>query len=249
MKKKTLNFALFLFFALLFSCKKDLESNLSVTDINNATLCDCGSQWEGHYSLQGQPDVFTNYSTFISGGFAQLKNSPYLPTYYTGIKIRVPSAYTISGDAVKLTLNLKNPSGVFGSVNHNDVTLVLYGENANAFATFIGSSVNQQFTQLKVGNQGITNDPGLIYKFQNWNIVTLIANNNKLSLYRNNGSLVKEISYTGSGIGKLLYIKVYFKGSGSVDWIKIIDSKTGQTRMSEEFNTNSQSTAYWYWPI
>jgi hypothetical protein len=54
------------------------------------------------------------------------------------------------------------------------------------------------------------------------------------------GNLVKSCNY-GSGIDKLKMIHVTFKGTGSVDWVKLYDG-SGTLKMSEEFNTDHTST-------
>jgi len=47
-------------------------------------------------------------------------------------------------------------------------------------------------------------------------------------------------------IGRLKEIGIVFKGSGFIDYVKTYNSVNGKLLMSEDFNTEGQSTVVWY---
>ncbi len=101
------------------------------------------------------------------------------------------------------------------------------------------------YTALTVGSYGVTNTTDLIYQFQTWTKLALVARNKKLSVYRDE-ILIKSIDYSGTKIGSLKRIKIAFKGSGSVDWVNLYNSNTGKKLMQENFNVDGQSSVVWY---
>lgn len=219
-----------------FSCKKDCKPN-------PPTECPT-TKWQGLYTTFGQPDVYVADSTFIYGGVAQLTHTPYYGVFYTGMDLPVPSSMLIGGDSVTFSARVKNPSNVNGAVFPFDVNLLLEGESNTGIITFIGEEINQQFNKLTVGNKGISNDASLLYLFEDWHTIDLKAKNNTLSVYRD-GNLVNSIDYSGVQIGALKQVRLFFKGSGTVDWVKLTSSNTGTEIMHEDFNTNNESSAVW----
>lgn len=235
------------------SCKKasivSVKQNASLTS-ENSLAASCTSKWVGTYVngyTSDTVDVADKY--FISNGIATLNQSPW-SYYYSRIQLKIPACRgPIYGDSVKLQVRLRNNGTAPGAVFPYDVSPWLDGAYNRAHAQFLSYYV--QYTALTVGTKGITNDSALLHRFDDWSIVTLIAKNNRLSVYINN-VLIKDTKYTGNLIGKLKDIFLYFKGPGQIDWIKLytISSASNKTnyklKMSEDFNVDGQSSVVWY---
>jgi hypothetical protein len=233
----------------LFSCKKEVSKIQPISDLASQELAktneDCGNgQWKGVYATYNLPFVYEDDSKFISGGIAKLTNTPWpYQDFFTSVDLKIPFCRKFAGDTAKLEVRLKNPSGEQGSVTDYDVNLYLYGSSDTAHVTFI--AYRAQFTSFGVGSKQITNSPDLLYLFQDWSTVTLEAKDKNLSVYRD-GALIKTISYKGLKIGNLKKIQVGFKGSGSVDWVKLYSSCTNTLHMQENFDVDGKSNIIWY---
>ena len=231
------------------SCKKEIVKNQpsssmisqDVSEVDNS----CGNgHWVGSYATYDLPPVYEDDNKFISGGIAKLTHTPWpYQDFFTSVFLKIPLCKRIAGDSAKLEVRLKNPSGEVGSVTDYDVDLFLNGRSDTAHVTFI--AYRAQYTSFGVGVKQITNSPDLLYLYQDWSTVTLEAKDKKLSVYRD-GILIKTISYKGLKIGSLQSINIGFKGSGSVDWVKLYSSCTGTLHMQEDFNIDGQSSITWY---
>jgi hypothetical protein len=94
-------------------------------------------------------------------------------------------------------------------------------------------------------SKNITNSTNLLYVFEDWTNVTLEANDNVLTTKRN-GAVTESLSYEGYSIGLLKTINISFKGSGSIDWVKLYSSKSNTLLMQEDFNASGTSNVTWY---
>lgn len=232
--------------ALLFSCTKEIKtataSQITVTAGEDDASLPCGNgKWVGTYgsdygSLNADP------STFISGGIAQLKNSPW-SYFYSGIALKVPVCHEIVADTVKLEVRLKNPSAEIGSIADYDVSLWIYGTQDTARVIYIG--YRAEFCQFGLNNLLSTNIPELLHVYEDWSTVTLEAQHKTLVTSRD-GSVIKQMPYRGYQLGRLKKIDVSFKGPGSVDWVKLYSTKSGKLLMSEDFNKDGKSSVVWY---
>lgn len=235
------------FATILFSCKKEVKSTQATAQISNisskeeAVLAVSPSKWYGIYA-EGYGNGIDTIADrdFVANGVATLNNSPW-SYYYTSVNLPVRGR-RVSCDSLKYVVRLKNPEGQPGSVFPYDVSLYLFGVQNTAYLQFL--SYYQEFTALKVGNYGVTNTPNLIYQFQDWTELTLIAKRKKLAVYLN-GVLKEQIDYSGRKIGLLQQLEIGFKGSGSVDWVKLYNSYTGAQIMQEDFN-GTRSNVIWY---
>ena len=230
----------------LFSCKKEAAQNqqlslVTTTTSDDATGCPNG-KWSGVYATPNLPYQNVGDSSFISGGIAQLKNSPW-SYFYTSVSLLIPKCHQFSADSARFTVYLKNPSGQQSSVAPYDVSLWLYGSKDTGHVQFLNQY--PEYTALTVGNVGVTNTTDLIHLFQDWTELTLEAKNKRLSVYMN-GVLVKQIIYKGIKMGALKQIQIGFKGAGSVDWVKLFNSNTNAQVMQEDFNTTGKSTINWF---
>jgi len=65
-----------------------------------------------------------------------------------------------------------------------------------------------------------------------WTIIKAITQKKRLKIFANN-KLCYNLPYRGA-IGKLKIMQIFFKGSGSIDWVRINNLK-GKNLYMEEF--------------
>jgi hypothetical protein len=199
--------------------------------------------WLGRYSSLSASIAVAD-STFISNGIARMGNSPY-GYYWTGIELPFPACRNLAGDSMRLDARVKNPLNE-GSIEELDVVLVITGEQDSAWVNYIGRATHVQHTYLGLLNGSqLNNVPELIQMFQDWTEVSLEVKNNVVSTYKN-GTLIKTYTIpSGKKLGKVKNIKVGFKGTGSVDWVKVYNN-AGTLKAKEEFNNGTKSQVEWF---
>ncbi len=208
-----------------------------------APVCTETGRWTGIYATEYEPTVVNvTDDTFIKDGIAQLTNSPW-SYFHCSIQLAVPSCRVINADTVRLEVSLKNPSTGVHAITDYDAALVLAGSSDTAIVQYIG--YRTQFTRFGIYNKNTYTSANLLYVFENWSTVTLEANDNILTS-RRNSTVTETASYAGFPLGQLKQIQVSFKGSGSVDWVKLYSSKSNKLLMQEDFNTNGASDVHWY---
>lgn len=224
------------------------KNNLNTENVN---LMACMYGQVGIYA-SGNGLFDTAYvDEFVSNGVARLGNSPYSSPFWTGLHIwQHPNPYcAILGDAIgdslTFSVRLKNPSSGIGSVSAYDVGLQIVGTQNTAGVSFVGNTANQQYTYLKVGNSVYANSPIFVRVFNNWTVLTLTATsvppNYSLTVYQD-GVWITTILYPVSGgIGQVKDFVVAFKGSGSVDWMRVSSSNTGTVVLRNEF----EDVSFW----
>ncbi len=206
--------------------------------------CTEKGSWIGVYAEGNGPfEVDTvNDANFIKNGIAQLANSPW-SYFFCDVQLSLPACRIIDADTVRLEVSLKNPSTGVNAITDYDVGLQFEGSTDTAIAVYIG--YRPQFTKFGLNQKNITNSANLLYVFEDWTTVTLEANNNVLTTKRN-GTVTESLSYNGYSIGLLKKINISFKGSGSIDWIKLYSSKSNTLLMQEDFNEDGKSSVAWY---
>jgi len=221
--------------ASLVSCKKDNHC------IPTPTCTETGS-WMGTYGSDFGQSTTVADSTFISGGIAKLANSPW-SYFYSSIELAIPACREVDADAVTFEVRLKNPPKEIGSIADYDAALWLYGDNDSAHVQYIG--FRPQFTYFGLQHKQITNSEKLLYIFTDFRTVSLEAKDSILTS-KIDDTTTETLDYTGNKIGKLKKVLISFKGPGSIDWVKLYNSKTGSLLMKEDFDTNGKSTVNWY---
>jgi hypothetical protein len=222
-------------------CKKVIVNNYYCECKDSCTET---SSWYGIYAIPGS-NTYVADNTFISNGIAKLSNSPYGGMWFTGYRLELPECREYSADSLKLEARVKNPVSE-GAIEELDVALVIFGDKDTAWVNYVGRSHRQSFTHLGLYNSTneLNNAPELVQLFQDWTTVSLEVKNGVISTYKD-GVLIK--SYTiagGKKVGKLRKINVGFKGTGSVDWVKVYDNG-GTTLFKEEFNNGNSSNVEW----
>lgn len=233
---------------LALSCSKEnlqpTNHSLQTGSAENAAE-DCNpGRWFGIYANGYTPGY--NYdtvpaNTFIGNGVATLTNSPY-SYYYTSIQLPIPSCHTFSGDSARVEVTLKNPAS--GGITDYDVSFFLIGSKDTAHVTFIG--YRQEFTSVGIGSKQYQNLPQLVHLFNEFTTIALELKGGVLKVY-NGGTLIGSIPYRKADrIGNLRNINLGFKGSGTIDMVKVFNTATGNQIMQEDFNIDGESSVIWY---
>ncbi|QEC66623.1 hypothetical protein FRZ67_04660 [Panacibacter ginsenosidivorans] len=214
----------------------------TVSIIVLAPVCTETGRWIGTYATENETPVIVTDDTFIKDGIAQLTNSPW-SYFFCSMQLEIPSCRVIDADSVRLEVSLKNPSTGVHAITDYDAGLWLQGSADTAVAQYIG--YRPEFTKFGLMGAGFYTTSDLLYVFENWTTVTLEANNGVLTTKRD-GVITQTTSYSGHTIGQLKHINISFKGSGSIDWVKLYSSNSNKLLMQEDFNTNGASNVHWY---
>ena len=244
---------------LLFSCKKDIQpqNELSAGTNESATTA-AGTNWQGAFlSYSGNPmSRVIKDKFFIKNGYARIYNDSIKINpnnyYHTQFRLVIPSTIKIKGDSLNFEVGLKNPlssSDIPESVGR-EIDVYIKGETNDAFiantSTSDVSPGSQQYALIRVGKTLINNVAELQYNFEDYTTFVLQTFNEGLVVYRND-TYVKGLAYYDEpNIGRLKEIGIIFQGSGYIDYIKLYNSVNGKLLMSEDFNTDGQSTVVWY---
>ena len=242
------------------SCQKEITTNSTIT-VNTTSSTDniaTGGRWVGNYiAYRNYPASRTiKDKFFVANGYARIYSDTIdiyeYNYYYTQFSLSIPAPLNIDGDNITLEAGVKNPSNSTFYIPYHgrDVGLQIIGSSDSAFIeNVVPDSIRPDahlYTTMQIGTTVIHNIQELQYLFEDWGTLTLQTFNNGLVAYRNNEYL-KGLPYGGAAkIGRLKEIRVGFKGSGYVDWVKLYDSKTGELIMSEDFNTDGESSVVWY---
>ena len=191
-------------------------------------------------------NVYYAAPTFIKNGVVTYPASlPRVGNYFTIFSLPVPPEINLNldTDSVKMVTNVKNPTG---DGNAFEIDLGLSNDSKGAFASF-QKGASAAFCFLGAGSQQATNVTEHLIDPTNFAELTLSIQNNTVNSFRN-GTLLKTFNYTGSSTagGRLNLVTISFRGNGTVDWVKLY--KGSKLIMSEDFNTNGETTAIWTMP-
>ncbi len=248
---KKINLACILLMLLsIYSCKKESieTSSLSAQSNSNVVTDDtvCRSEWVGEFD-QNTPErtYYTTDHKIIFDGYAhvQVPSGFARGAYATQIILPTPDCAVINGDSLRMSVNVMNPTDSGNSPYTASVYLYMYGSNDSAYVQFNG--YYSKNTKIGVGRYKELNVSGLYHLFSTYEVVSLIAKDHIISVYRG-GKLIARVDYTGTNIGQLQRIAVGFRGSGYVDYVKLYNSTTGALLMKEDFNVPHKSTDTWY---
>ncbi len=202
---------------------------------DTSLMNDCN--WIGYVN-----NPFTNYRepnempcVFVDAGVARIDPSETnQTTYWTGFLN--PNNFNVSGDEIVLEARLKNPASE-GGIFCYDMEMWLFGEDNYAAVGFMTTATScEEFAFIGTSDNYQTglshNLSALQFNTNNFSDLKLELSSNSISVYRNN-ALLRNISYTQL-LGNLRGIKIAFKGSGSADWVKLIDN--GTIIYEENFN-------------
>lgn len=225
----------------LTGCKKDCECPKPPDP--PAPPCTATSTWKGTYSSTTElMEVYE--SNFINNGIAKLNTSPW-SYFWTSIETAIPECRRFSADSVRMDIRAKNPVGE-GAIEQLDLSLAIVGELDSAVVTFIGRGTHQQFATIGLWKgANVTNQAELVQLFPDWTEISLEVKNGAISAYKNSTLLKSFTIPAGKKLGKIKKIHAGFKGTGSIDWVKVYDSNS-TLKFKEEFNTAKTSTIEWF---
>jgi hypothetical protein len=260
MKKIHILSAAFMFVTFV-SCKKEpVPVNQQSLDAGTSASVQLAAdaKWQGVFlSYNGLPPTrVIPDKFFIKNGYARIYNDSIKigrHNYYsTQFRLVIPTAINIKGDSVNFEIGVKNPlnSSWFDASHGRNVNIYIKGQTNDALITNTStddvSPGSQEYALMRIGGTVMNNVAELQYNFEDYGTLILQTFNRGLVAYRNN-AYVKGLSYGGEPlIGRLKEIGVIFKGSGFIDYVKLYNSATGKLLMSEDFNTDGQSTVVWY---
>jgi hypothetical protein len=259
MKNFQITLTMFLLVA-FFSCKKEAiqTSQHVAANSNELATTAADSKWQGAFlSYTGNPmSRVINDKFFIKNGCARIYDSlnrisPH-NLYHTQFRLLIPASIIIKGDSLNFEVGLKNPisASPFAASVGREIDVYIKGETNNAFiantSTSDVSPGSQEYALMRVGKTLINNVSELQYNYEDYSTFVLQTFNHGLVAYRNNTYLKGLAYYNEPLIGRLKEIGIIFQGSGSIDYIKLYNSANSKLLMSEDFNTDGQSTITWY---
>ena len=233
-----------------FSCKKEPMQSLqqiNSTHAVNQSVNDsnCVKRWIGSYANETNGDDTINQRHYIHDGIAQLPPRNWA-NYHTGLKYHIPSCHTIYGDNVIFEASLKNPQGEAGSVYGYNVALQIQGLDNFFEVYFSFDKAGQSYDHIFMGDYHVFNLPELVHYFPTFETLSVHLNSDKVRIFLN-GSLLKTLDYDKTNnLGEIKWIGVGFKGTGTADWVKVYNRKTGSLLMQEDFDGDGQSNVKWY---
>ncbi|MGA2298970.1 MAG: hypothetical protein ABSG15_15605, partial [FCB group bacterium] len=191
--------------------------------IPTQTLAQQNKRWVGfiQYSSATDRDTLNDPCVWVKNGIFKMPyNLSRGGMYFTNFSMN--DTFCVNNNFT-WELKLKNPYDEEGAQSSYDVYLTLLGL-CNSYALFnLFGDQNAGFAGCGwVNDAHITGSPEYIIDLQNWDIITFKFQNN-ICHYIVNGKDLIDIKYPKT-IDYLTSYNLAFKGSGSLDWVKIYDS-------------------------
>ena len=139
-----------------------------------------------------------------------------------------------------------------GGIEANDVGIALFTDKgASISATMMGQSWGKPWIGMRAGDSKANELDELILDFERWQILKLQVKNNKFTLYVINSTAkqgllgeptdtqIKELYSIDANeeLGNIVGISYGFKGSGRVDYVKLLDGN-GNVVYKDDFDKN-----------
>lgn len=234
-----LPFGLFIVLLVLASAivinKKETESPLAK---QNCTPVG----WEGVVSLHDRKAGHDHYllpeSAILLEGYAEVEqefSGDY--RFWTGIQLDIPCGKNINADNVKLEWFAK--SNISVGTDEADLGGALIGENATAYVNSV--RYRPEYNQMSFGKTLIKNVTEIYPTPQKWTTYAVEVSGKKLNFYID-GKLKKSLAGSES-LGMLKQLKIHFKGSGRIDWMKLYEG--GKPVIEDNFDKAGKSTLRW----
>jgi len=223
----------------------ELKSDNEIIDTVSVTIANSDNNWIGFVgSLNSYMENNEKTDNIIKNGrlylAPSLSNESYYWTNYRYIKPSILSS--VSGDNFVLEARIKNPSSE-GGISCYDPSFRVIGKNGKqAWVTFMSadctyySSIGavDSYDSGGASSSVPTSDLSILGQdFSDWKTIKLEVKNQKVSAYYESKKLYTK-TYTGS-VDKIYGIVQTFKGSGSMDWVKLYNGD-GKLIYSEDFN-------------
>jgi pimeloyl-ACP methyl ester carboxylesterase len=223
----------------------ELKSDNEIIDTVSVTIANSDNNWIGFVGSlnsymennEKTDDIIKNGRLYLA---PSLSNESYYWTNYRYIKPSILSS--VSGDNFVLEARIKNPSSE-GGISCYDPSFRVIGKNGKqAWVTFMSagctyySSIGavDSYDSGGASSSVPTSDLSILGQdFSDWKTIKLEVKNQKVSAYYEGEKLYTK-TYTGS-VDKIYGIAQTFKGSGSMDWVKLYNGE-GKLIYSENFN-------------
>ena len=157
---------------------------------------------------------------------------------YYWVNYLIEKDFNVSGDDFILEARIKNPSNE-GGISCYDPGVYVRGQNEKVAQLVFMSPGCTYYSRIgaadSVRSGRSVNLSALGRDFSDWVTVKLKVSNQTVSAYYQ-GQLVYTMPYQGE-VGNITKIHQFFKGSGSMDWLKLYKSD-GTLVYSEEFNSS-----------
>ncbi|MEM6966225.1 MAG: T9SS type A sorting domain-containing protein, partial [Bacteroidota bacterium] len=190
-------------------------------------------------STNGYREANEERCDFIQSGVARIPPALSSVSYYW-TNLNSFKNFNLSGDNAGMEVRVKNPSSG-GGISCYDTRIVIYGDQGVAQVSFMTTGCSF-YSSMTAGNTSVngsnTNLTALAQNLSNWHTIKLETQNDTAKAFYD-GDEKYALNYTGM-VGNILGVRVTFKGSGSVDWIKLYDG-TGSIAFEEEFDECSQT--------
>ncbi|MEZ4908776.1 MAG: hypothetical protein R2771_14290 [Saprospiraceae bacterium] len=196
-----------------------IDSQLDVYKWLQVKSCD----WESYVSSNGgYQEDFEDLCDVIQNGVAYLSPDLTPQSYYWTNHLN-SNSIALNGDECKVVMRVKDPSSEGGLSCYN-TRLNIYGQEGYAIVACMMTGCDY-YSAIGAGETFVggnnTDLSDLGQDLQNWHEITLQLENNLVSTYYD-GVLKYSLNYVGS-VGDLKGLKISFKGSGTIDWVKVKD--------------------------
>ena len=158
-------------------------------------------------------DIVTNGELGIPRSLADISY------YWTNFTV---CQYICTGNEFTFQIRLKNSSRT-GGIAAFDTGINIQSAGESMGVTVMGSPWGQPWASIWAGNSRMTNRPELVLPLDDWVLIELKVKKDTI-FYQYNGDNFFYFPYQAD-ICNIEQIKVSFKGSGSIDWIKILDDQ------------------------
>ena len=215
--------------------KPKLISNGNEIAQTTVTVQNPSNEWLGMVtSLDNYKEPYENPADFIKDG--RMYIAPSLSDrgyYWTNYDLIKPEIFqNIDGDNFSIEARVKDPESE-GGISAYDTTIEALGTDSNVYAIMMGESWGQSWISIGAGTSNNHEVPELVQDFSDWKVVKLEVKDHNLTVYYE-GNKIYTMPYEGSA-GLLLGLHFCFKGSGSVDWVKVYDGN-GNLVYFDNFN-------------
>jgi hypothetical protein len=208
-------------------------------DKTPADSCNFGMENYYYVNVPAEKTDTVNFASNVSNGVWRLGPDTLTGNYWTTLHFKnvargACNLYPIdTAQYVSMEVMLQNPTTGEGSVPAHDVQLQIVGENKTASVVIVSNTRHIASTSLTVDTVGVKGSLALIRSFDTLTKVTLTANGSVLSLHIND-EFVLSTTYAPATLGKIKDFVVRFKGSGTVDYIRVYDA-SGRVQLRNEF--------------
>ena len=228
----------------------ELKSNGKVVGNSVVIIENEDNRWIGFVSsLNNYMEDNEDYNDIVKDGRIYIPPSlSNISYYWTKYRLIKPSLLNeIDGDNFTIIARIKAPSSE-GGISCYDPSVGVMGENGKkAHVTFMSegctyyASIGAADWYQSGGSWNCNSEKSICEyadlsvlgrDFSSWRVVKMKVKDKKLSVYYENEKIYT-MTYKGS-VGKLVGISISFKGSGSIDWVKVYDNR-GNLVYSEDF--------------